>query len=144
MHEHARRDNELATFTDKLLAGEEPGKMTEQEELRVVVRQLYDVIAPHEKPDPAFREQLTQRLEMEWNLLHRQTSRWWEKRGVRRVAALAASLAVLVAAAVWLSAQSEGGDSTLKGTALGPMTGVLVVILVVLGGLGLIMLYRRK
>ncbi len=144
MHEHARRDNELATFTDKLLAGEEPETMNDQEELTVVVRQLYDVIAPHEKPDPAFRERLTQRLELEWHLLHNRPARWWQTPKARRAAALAAGLAMLVAAAMWFSAQSENGKSTLKGTALGPTTGALVVALLVLGVLGLVALYRRR
>ena len=144
MHEHAGRDNELATFTDKLLAGEEPEDMNDQDTLKDVVRQLYDVIAPHEKPTPAFREQLMHRLEMEWDLQHRQDSRWWKTRRTRSVAMLAAGLAILVAAAVWFSDWTESGNRALHGTALGPMTGALVVILVVLGGLGLVMLYRRK
>ena len=144
MHEHARRDNELATFTDKLLAGEEPEEMNDQDELTFVVRQLYEVIAPHEKPPSAFREQLTQRLEMEWNLQHRQPARWWKTRRARRTMALAAGLAMLVAAAMWFSQQRTGGGGSLKGTALGPTTGALVVLMVVLGVLGLIVLYRRK
>ena len=144
MHEHARRDDELATFTNQLLAGEEPEKMSELDDLARVVRQLHDTIAPYEKPTPTFRTQLAQRLEMEWNLQYRKAPRWWHTRRIQQMVALAAGLLVLVAATLWLSGQHEDSVGPLKGTALGPTTGALVVLVVVLGGLGLIMLYRRK
>ena len=144
MHEHARRDDELATFTNQLLAGEEPETMSELDDLAGVVRQLHDAIAPHKKPTPNFRAQLTQRLEMEWGLQYRKPARWWHTRRAQQMVALAASFLVLVAAAIWLSWQHEDGGSALKGTALGPSTGALVMLVVVLGGLGLVMLYRHR
>ncbi len=142
MHEHARRDNELATFTDQLLAGEEPD-MQELDDLAHVVRQLHEVIAPHEKPTAAFRTQLAQRLEMEWALQRRQPPHWWATRRVRQALALAASLLVLAGAAIWFSWPHESNNS-LRGTALGSATGVLVAVVVVLAGLGVFMFYRHK
>jgi len=144
MHEHARRDNELATFTNQLLAGEEPETMKEIGDLATVVRQIQGVIAPEEKTSPQFRAQLGQRLEVEWRLQYRQPARWWGSRRARRVMALAASLLMLVAAAMWFSWQHEEGGSSLKGTAFGPTAGALVVFGVALGGLGLIAFFLRK
>ncbi len=147
MHEHARRDHELATFTNQLLAGEEPEEMDELAELATVVRQLHAAIAPHEKPSPTFQKRLRQRLELEWNLQQRQQrpTRWWAHTRARQLAALAAGLAVLVAAAVWLSWQQEGESGALKGTAVGATAGTLVAFgVVALVGLGLWALYRRR
>ncbi|GEM_PF-6870037 len=145
MHEHARRDNDLATFTNQLLAGKEPEDMTELEDLTPVVRQLHAVIAPDEEPTSAFRAQLSQRLEMEWRLQHQRPARWWASRRVRRFSTLAAALLMLAAATIWLSWHHDGEGGALSGTAIGPTASALVAFgAVVLGGLVLLALYRRK
>lgn len=66
MNNETRLDDELAAFTDKLLAGEDVHAVPEIEDLAAVVRQVHELVAPDSPPDPAFRKRLTQQLEREW------------------------------------------------------------------------------
>jgi hypothetical protein len=66
MNDETRLDDELAAFTDKLLAGGDVHAAPEIEDLAAVVRQVHELIVPDSRPDPAFRERLTQQLEREW------------------------------------------------------------------------------
>ena len=76
MHDDTRLDDELAAFTDGLLGGEGEPTSPGLEELALVVRQLNAVIAPGTRPDPAFRDHLTQRLNREWTFQHQRRTRF--------------------------------------------------------------------
>ena len=69
MNDETRLDNELANFTDSLLAGEDVQTGPEIEALAQVVRQFHRVIEPDSGPAPAFRDQLAQRLDQEWMVI---------------------------------------------------------------------------
>ncbi len=73
MQENRKLDNELADFTDKLLAGETIQASSDIEDLARVVTHLHDLIEPAAKPSAEFRAQLAQRLDQEWD--QRQTDR---------------------------------------------------------------------
>jgi hypothetical protein len=66
MNDETRLDDELAAFTDKLLAGEDVHAAPEIEDLAAVVRQVHDLVAPDSRPDPAVRERLARQLRREW------------------------------------------------------------------------------
>ena len=131
MHDNARLDDELAAFTDGILAGEDVPTPAGLEELAQVVRQLNALIAPAEQPSPAFRERVTQRLNREWTLQYQRRTRF---RYSRRLVQMAALVAVILAALIVLSFDSE--NKSVQGTALGSPSGiaVIIVVLVVIGG----------
>jgi hypothetical protein len=66
MTDETRLDNELAAFTDRLLAGEDAQATPEIAELAQVVRQFHRLVAPDSGPDSAFRDRLAQQLNREW------------------------------------------------------------------------------
>jgi lipopolysaccharide export LptBFGC system permease protein LptF len=127
MHDNARLDDELAAFTDGLLAGEDVPAPTGLEELAQVVRQLNALIAPAERPSPAFREHLTQRLNREWTLQHQRRTRF---RFSRRLVQVAAVVVVILGALVVLALNSE--NESVQGTALGSASGIVVIVVVLL------------
>ncbi len=143
MPKHTQYDNELAEFTDQLLAGKVPDMSTEETELADVVRQLQRTISGDAAPS-SFKTQLTQRLDMEWDLHHKRQVRWWATPQVRRVTALlAASLVLVIAAVLVLSTAGGDGGSTLEGSASGSVTSVAIIALFVVGILGLIVFLRH-
>ena len=140
MHDNATLDDELAAFTDSLLAGENIPAPAELEELAQVVRQLSAVIAPAEQPGQAFRERLTQRLNREWTLQHERRTRF---RYSRRLVQLAAVMAVVLGAMIVLLLDSE--DKPVQGTALGSTSGVVVIVAVLaVGALAIFWFYQRR
>lgn len=140
MHDHTELDNDLAAFTDRLLAGEDVQAPPELEELAHVVRQLHAVIAPESRPDPAFRERLTQRVNREWSIQHKRPPSAWRSRRLVQLTALAAVVALTLLALLLLS---EGDEEPVQGTALGSVTGVVVVAAVLIG-LGLLIVWYRQ
>jgi anti-sigma factor RsiW len=146
MSNDARLDDELAAYTDGLLAGEEQPVSGEMAELAGVVRQLRETIAPHEKPAPAFRARLTQRLDREWTLHHeRQTESrwWWRNRRALQLTAIAATITVVLFVVALISAQGNDGNDGLEGTALSPVTG-LVGLILLMAGIGVAMIWLRR
>ena len=140
MHDNATLDDELAAFTDSLLAGENVPAPADLEELAQVVRQLSAVIAPAEHPGPAFREHLTQRLNREWTLQHERRTRF---RYSRRLVQLAAVVAVVLGAMIVLLLDSE--NKSVQGTALGSTSGVVVIVAVLaVGALAIFWFYQRR
>ena len=140
MHDNATLDDELAAFTDSLLAGENIPAPAELEELAQVVRQLSAVIAPAEQPGPAFRERLTQRLNREWTLQHERRTRF---RYSRRLVQLAAVVAVVLGAMIVLLLDSE--NKSVQGTALGSTSGIVIIVAVVaVGVLAILWFYQRQ
>lgn len=143
MPKHTQYDNELAEFTDQLLAGKEPDMSTEETELADVVRQLQRTISGDAAPAP-FKTQLTQRLGMEWDLHHKRQVRWWATPQVRRVTTLlAASVVLVIAAVLVLSTVDSDGGTGLEGSASGSATSIAIIALFVVGVLGLIVFFRR-
>ncbi|MBN1563905.1 MAG: hypothetical protein JXA10_08700 [Anaerolineae bacterium] len=66
MTDETKLDNELAAFTDRLLAGQDAQSTPEIDALAQVVRQFHYLADPASGPDPAFRDRLAQRLDQEW------------------------------------------------------------------------------
>jgi hypothetical protein len=135
-----RLDNELATFTDRVLAGEEPQVSDELQNLAQVVQQLHQVIAPDASPDPAFKARLTQRLMREWVAQPARQPRralpWYRNRMVQ-LGVLAAGLVVVLLAIVLLSGTPNGSDDAMQGTTWGSLgwTFMFAVLLAGVGGL---------
>lgn len=75
MQENRKLDNELADFTDKLLAGETTQASSDIEDLARVVTHLHDLIEPAAKPSAEFRARLAQRLDQEWDQLQADRAR---------------------------------------------------------------------
>jgi hypothetical protein len=137
MADNARLDDELAAFTDSLLAGEEAPVPAELSELAAVVRQLHTVIDPQARPTPVFEERLTQRLNREWTIQHERRPQTWRSYRLTRLAALAAALAVILVGVALLS--SGGDNEPVQGTAIDSTIGT-VAVLVALVGLGILVL----
>jgi hypothetical protein len=146
MSDNAKLDEELAAFTDNMLAGREIPVSEEMEPLTQVVRQLHSVIAPDTPASPAFRTHLTQRLIREWNQLHQHPSRHRRFRQWQPVIALAASLIVVMLVVVLLSDLEDNSNEPLQGTALGSGAwGVFIIVgLLITTGLLIYWLKQRK
>ncbi len=67
-------DNELANYTDRILAGDDMNASTETQEYAYLVRQLSDLVAPDEGPRPEFRMKLESRLKDELAELSHETT----------------------------------------------------------------------
>jgi NADH:ubiquinone oxidoreductase subunit K len=141
MHDNARLDDELAALTDRILSGEDVQTQPELDDLALVVRQLHEMIKPDARPDPAFRDRLTWRLDREWTLQHQRQARSWRSNRLVQLVALAAVVALLLFVLVLLSA--NGNDKPVQGTALGSIT-ESVVIIAALVGLGLLVIWYRQ
>ena len=143
MSSDGKLDEQIAAYTDCLLAGEKAEISQDMVDLAPVVRQIYDLIEPDRPPDPVFREQLTQRLNHEWMHLHthRRARRPWYRSRTGQLMAAAASLTVILLA-VALAAGGMG-DGSSEGTALGSIAWVGVVIVLV-GGMLAVWWQRRQ
>jgi hypothetical protein len=136
-------DDDLANMTDRLLAGEEVNALPDNQDLGEVVKQLRRVVAPG-VPDVAYRTRLTQRLNEEWDQHYRQQTRRLPGRPSFRFAILAASV-VVVLTGVLLALWPGGiGTPELQGTALGPITWVIPVLLVVALCIAVLVIWRRR
>lgn len=115
-------DEELAKMTDALIDGREIEEIPDElRDLEPVLRGIYHVVSPNEKPSPAYRARLLQKLNEEWDQV--QTRRLANKRRFRllRLATLAASITVALAAFLSLIHPNEGAGGGLEGTATGPL-----------------------
>lgn len=145
MHDHTQRDDELAEFTDRLLAGDAPEVPASVESLAPTVRRLRAIVDPATPVDPAFRKRLTQRLEMEWDLYYQRRPHWWRARRSRHLTAvLAAGIIVVLAAVLLLTTYHEKTGVSFEGTTLGPLTGILVIALVTIGIVSMFVLLQRR
>ncbi len=146
MHDDNRLDDELAAFTDQVMAGAKPtSTSSELAGLTDVVQALYDIAGPQLSPSPTFQAHLTQRLTMEWNRQYpRRNASWLRQRPVRLAAFAAAAVVVLVAAALLL-AQDSSDNSSVLGTSVGSVTwGAVIVVAVVIGVAGLVLWLRER
>lgn len=121
-------DDQLATFTDQVLAGQPAQTDESLAELAEVVSQLRSVIAPDQGPSARFREQLTARLALEWEAQHRPPARWWQIPRMRRALALVALVALVALLSVLWAVFGAQGETALEGTAGQDVTLTLGVI----------------
>lgn len=137
MNDDTRLDDALARHADALLEGREVAGDTGQPDLEAIARQLHDVIAPHQPPDPAFRARLEQRLTLEWTLARRVQSRPWYRWRAAQFLAVAAALVLVLA--VVLFALPDGGSGAVQGTAAGPLGwGALLLLVVIVAALAFV------
>jgi hypothetical protein len=136
-------EDDLANMTDRLLAEEEAIPLPDNQDLVEVVKRLRQVVTPG-VPDAAYRARLTQRLNEEWDRVHRQQPRRWAGRPLLRFALLAASVVVVLTAALLALWSESVGKPVLQGTALGPITWIVPVILIVALCIALLMIGRRR
>lgn len=139
-------DNELAAYTDRLVAQGEVAQAPENlADLAQVVRDLHRLVTP--PPDSAFQAQLAQRLNREWNLSHQRKSGQfarWRSRRLTRLVAVAAGVAMILLAVALVSLSAKEGSSTLEGTALESSAGLAGAIVVLVGvGLAAFWFARR-
>jgi hypothetical protein len=164
MNDETRLDNELAAFTDRLLAGEDAQAAPEIDALAQVVRQFHHVMDPASKPGPAFRERLAERLDQEWAAMQQDhpaipmresareslIARRSEPKsrpifaGLRRnrtvrLAAMAATVAVALFVAILIAA--DPGNTSETGTASGEFGWPVIIGIVVVGLLGLLVFW---
>jgi MYXO-CTERM domain-containing protein len=75
MSNNPNLDDELAEFTDRLFSGD-AGEVSADNMIEArLVRQLHGMVRNNPQPSPAFRAQLTHRINDEWNAVNRQQSR---------------------------------------------------------------------
>lgn len=142
MTDDTHMDNQLAIFTDQLLIGQDTAEVAaELRDLTEVVRRIGAVIPPGAAPDPAYRAQLAQRLQMEWNLQYQPKASRWQHRRVWQL--MAAGVAVVVLLMVLLT-QGSGDEGGVQGTALGPLPWVAIIVLGVVGVGSLILWLRQR
>ncbi len=145
MHDHTQRDDELAEFTDRLLAGDDPAAPATIESLASTVRRLHDAVEPGASVEPTFRKRLTQRLEMEWDLHYQRRPRWWRDRRMRQLAAvIAAGVVLVLAVVILLAAYEEETGMSIQGTTLGPLAGIVLIALLGIGLISMFVLLRRR
>jgi hypothetical protein len=136
-------DDDLANMTDRLLAGEEVNALPDNQDLGKVVRQLRKAVVPS-VPDAAYRARLTQRLNEEWDKSHRQPVRRLLGRPLLRFAILAACVVVVLTVALLAWWADLSGTPALQGAALGPITWVIPVLLIVALFGGVLVIWRRR
>jgi hypothetical protein len=136
-------DDDLANMTDRLLAGEEVKTLPDNQDLGAVVKQLRKLVAPS-VPDAAYRARLTQRLNEEWEAGHHQQARRLPGRSFLLFAILAASLVVVLIGVLLVLWSDSLGKPALQGTALGAITWVIPVLLVVALCAAVLIIWRRR
>lgn len=138
-----RFDDELAQATDVLLSGGTmPTLDGENAALGQTIRELYAVIDPKRMPSAAFQQQMTARLNAEWDRAYAPPTLRLLERPLVRLAALAAAV-VLVLASLLVLVVPDGTDG-LQGTALGMDDGVAVVVLVAVAAVAGFVFWRRR
>jgi hypothetical protein len=138
-----KRDDELAQATDSLLNnGTMPPLEGENAALQETIRALYGVIEPQRKPSAAFQQQMTARLNAEWDRAYAPPALRLVERPLMRLAALAAAV-VLVLASVVVLVTPDMSDP-LQGTAIGMDDGLAVVVLLGVAAAGAFFYIRRR
>jgi hypothetical protein len=138
-------DDEVAELTDAVLENRMVQASEAGHEYEPVILRLKDLIEPETAAPDAFRERLAQRLNDEW-LVSRRARRAPQPRlfssRPMRVATLAASVAVVLLAAILILNPSEPATTDVSGTVLnGP---IVIVIALMVGGVIAFALLRRK
>ncbi len=138
-----RLDDELAQVTDSLLkTGAMPTLEGENAALQDTLRDLYAVVEPGRAPSAAFQQQMTARLNAEWDRAYAPPTLRLLERPLVRLAALAAAV-VLVLASLLVLVVPDTPDP-LQGTAIGVDDGVALVVLVGVAAVGAVVYWRGR
>ena len=123
-------DNELAEMTDKLIAAQ-PTEVTADNAMSAkIVAQLYAVVTSGHGPETTFRNELTRRLNDEWDqVFQHKRARLMDRRFVRFGALAAAVVVVLGITLAVLPNDAVGG--LINGTAFGSAEAGIIAILAV-------------
>jgi hypothetical protein len=143
MYDDDELDKELATFTDRTMAGDDAEVPPGLQDLAQVVRQVYHTVAPDRHPALAFRDRLTQRLNREWTLQYERSPQRGQPRQITRLIVMAAGVVAALVLVALLLKPDAGSGSTIRGTALGSVAWAFVIV-VALAGLGLILWWYRQ
>lgn len=136
-------DDELAQATDSLIeTGNMPPLEGENAELAETLRALYAVIEPRRMPGAAFQQQMTARLNAEWDRAYAPPTLRLLERPHMRLAAIAAAV-VLVLASVVVLVTPDASDP-LQGTAMGIADGVAVIVLLGVAAVAGFVFWRRR
>lgn len=133
--------DDLAAYTDALLAGEAPPPPPLDPDLAGVVRILHHWIGPAVQPAPPFRQRLRQRLAVQWEMEHAAALARPARRRWPMLALIAALTTLVLLVALGTSAYTGTGED-LHGTALG--TGVWLAILALGAVAGGVWLWRGR
>jgi hypothetical protein len=140
MDENRRLDDELAALTDAMLEKRDMNTSHEVHELADVVRGLYTLIEPGERPSPKFEARLKQSLNQEWEQRTRRARRGRFSPALR----LAAVLVVALVAIVLLNSTTPSGQG-LPGTAVGSNGAIVILItLAAVAGVALLVWRGRR
>lgn len=97
-------DEELAAATDALLSGQNSIQFSDgDQELEVVIRQIYLTIAPDKPPTAEFEQHLAARLNSEWEMLYGRSRLRLLENPLARVAAAAAAVVLILTVALVLA-----------------------------------------
>lgn len=144
-HQDQQLDEQLAIYTDAVLAGkpDESGDLPEALSAEAATVQLLQaIIRPQEGVEPAFRHQLTKTLKAEWRQQPRRSAPALWKR--YRVAMALAAACLLLIAGLWLAGVNTLNSTDTVGTAQGTMETLLVTLLFGAGVLTLLFLLLRR
>jgi hypothetical protein len=143
MNEHTGKTEDLAAYTDALLAGAEPVPPPALADEARVVRALNRLAGPAIRPDAAFRQRLRQQLVVQWKKEHTaEVSR--SGRGRWHMWSLVAGVAViLLVIALGTSTRGHFG-ADMRGTALGAGVWATILALGALAGGALWWRGRRR
>ena len=137
-------NDELAEYTDRILAGEDMTVSAENQELANIVNQIHNTIRPDDAPSTDFRDHLRNRLVDEFNRSTREQRivQLQRQRTIRRVVQVAAAVVVVGALAVLLD--SSGLMGTAGGGDTNVMSLVIALIVIVLAGAVFWLLSNRQ
>jgi anti-sigma factor RsiW len=115
--ENIKLDDQLAEFTDRLLAGQETTPPAELEAEARMIRRLYGIIKPNADLRPEFRSQLHQQVTEEWEQVQKERDRQWNPipfkvLSIQRLAAAAVVIIVSAAVVMGILGDGEGTSGT--------------------------------
>jgi hypothetical protein len=130
-----QHNDELAEYTDRILAGEDMTVSAENQELANVVNQIRHTIRPEDQPSSDFREQLRTRLVDEFNRSTREQRivQFQRQRTFRRVVQVAAAVVVVGGLAVFLNSSGLAGTAGNDDTDVVSLV-IALVVMVLAGG----------
>lgn len=129
MSDNHKLDDELAAWTDSMLAGSIEQPSDELQDLAEIARELRRTIDPQVAPSEAFRAQLTHRLMREFASSSKRKVSFLPQQRRSRLALAAAGITLVLFMGVLLTSQDTSGEQS--GTAGGSSLSLLNFILLV-------------
>lgn len=141
MSDHIKLDNQLAEFTDRLLAGNEITPPAELQAEARMIRQLQGIIKPHAEMRPEFRSRLNQQVTSEWDRTQKERGKRqniipFSTFSIQRLAAVAVVIVVVAAVVTGIlgddsaegtSGTAGSGDISIEVIVGGVIAGVLIL-----------------